>query len=224
MPKTEIYSFIHNVFIGIIALFPVINPIGNAFMFSPFFSGIERRERKRLVRKVAIYSFYICVVTLLSGNWILRLFGLSVPVVRCAGGILICSLGWNLLSGKGELGSIDDKMTPQDKERILESKIFYPLTFPITCGAGSISVLFTLSAQSAEKGFKGYLLNTSSILVSVIIMCLLVYFLYLNAELLMKHLSAKNELIVNRIMAFLIFCVGIQILSTGLMEFFPAMN
>ena len=219
MQQSEIYTFIHNVFIGILALFPVVNPIGTSFMVNPFFSGIDRNERKKLVRKITLYSFYICLVTLLSGNWILRLFGLSVPVVKVAGGIMICFLGWNMLSGKSGLEEDNGHVAKDNKEQAVESKIFYPITFPMTCGAGTISVLFTLSARNADGNIKDYLLNTSSILISVIVMCMIIYFMFLNTELLIKRLGPKNEVIVNRLMAFLIFCVGLQIASTGVVDF-----
>ena len=145
-------TFIHLVFIGFVALFPVVNPIGSAFIVSPYFVDSSRKERIRFVKKITFYCFIICAVTVLVGHWILELFGLSIPVIQLAGGIMICRIGWQFLS-------VDDKEVKEknaaDKPETehtasAENNLFYPITFPITAGAGTIAVLFTLSAQGAN--------------------------------------------------------------------------
>src|SRR6188474_1478533 len=91
-------SWVHLVFIGIITLFPVVNPIGTAFILNPYFDNLTRKERKNAVKKIALYAFSICTVTLFAGHWILELFGISIPVIQLAGGIMICKMGWEFLS------------------------------------------------------------------------------------------------------------------------------
>ena len=95
----ELYeTFIHLTFIGIIALFPVVNPVGSAFMVSPYFENLTNGEKRIAVGQITLYSFLICTVSLFAGQWILRLFGISIPVVQLAGGIMICKMGWEFLS------------------------------------------------------------------------------------------------------------------------------
>ncbi|MGI4749239.1 MAG: MarC family protein [Janthinobacterium lividum] len=217
------HSFINLVFIGIIALFPVINPIGSAFIVSPYFVGLNKKEKRKVVQKVSLYAFLICVVSLFAGQWILKLFGISIPVIQLAGGIMICKIGWELLSS--------DKTTqvqannaalnnPDTGYEHVASKLFYPISFPITTGPGTISVLFTLSAHSATDNMNSYLINTLALLVSVLVMCTLIYIFYFNTKTLIHFLGENGENIVNRISAFLIFCVGLQIAFTGLKVLF----
>jgi multiple antibiotic resistance protein len=99
---------------------------------------------------------------------------------------------------------------------IVEDKLFYPITFPITTGAGTIAVLFTLSAQGANANFSVYLLNIGALLVSIIGICILIFIFYLNTNRLISYIGLHNEQIINRFMAFLIFCVGLQIASSGI--------
>ncbi|MFB9845447.1 MarC family protein [Mucilaginibacter ginsenosidivorans] len=210
-------SFINLVFIGFVALFPVVNPIGTAFIVSPYFTELSRKERLNVVKKITFYSFGICAVTLFAGHWILELFGLSIPIIQLAGGIMICKIGWQFLS------SDTPKETPADAPQLdhipqIENKIFYPITFPITTGAGTIAVLFTLSANSANKDISVYLLNVGALLVSVIGICILILVFYLNTNRLISYIGSHNEIIINRIMAFLIFCVGLQIASGGIIH------
>lgn len=210
----DITTFVHNVFIGLIALFPVINPIGTAFVVNPFFSNLSKQERKVTVLKIALYTLYLCVVTLFSGHWILQLFGLSIPVIQIAGGIMICKIGWDFLLGKADQSKTD---VSSNQSESVADKLFYPLTFPMTAGAGTVSVLFTLSARAQGTGIKDYILNMSAILLAIVIMCVLIYVMYLNSNALIQRVGAKNEVVINRIVAFLIFCVGLQIASSGVM-------
>ncbi|MEE1945816.1 MarC family protein [Pedobacter sp. KR3-3] len=213
-------SFIHLVFIGIIALFPVVNPIGSAFMVSPYFQSLSTSEKRKAVTKIVFYAFLICTVSLFAGHWILELFGISIPIVQLAGGIMICKMGWEFLSGNEEKTPDQSEETKENEPfaayKHLKDKLFYPITFPVTTGAGTISVLFTLSAHSSTVGSANYYVNMAAILVSILAMCILIYLFYFNTKTLIQFLGKNGENIVNRISAFLIFCVGLQIAFSGL--------
>ncbi|TWR25164.1 MarC family protein [Mucilaginibacter pallidiroseus] len=213
------HPFINLVFIGIIALFPVVNPVGSAFMVSPFFEYLSTRDRKRAVIKIALYAFLICIVSLFAGQSILRLFGISIPIVQLAGGIMICKMGWEFLSSDAKETTDTEDLTQNDDISAyhhISGKLFYPITFPATTGAGTISVLFTLSAHGEAFGSPQYYINTGAILVSILVMCILIYVFYLNTRKIIQLLGPNGENVINRISAFLIFCVGLQIGFTGL--------
>jgi multiple antibiotic resistance protein len=222
----DFYAFIHFVFIGFVALFPVINPLGSAFIISPYFAELSQKEKIDAVKRIALYAFFLCLITLLTGKWILELFGLSIPIIQLAGGIMICKLGWNFLSPAKQDNAekpASGKL-PVSQEADIESKLFYPITFPITTGAGTISVLFTLSAHGTNKNIYQYLINTSAILLAVIGMCILIFLCYTNANRLIKYLGSQREKIINNIMAFLIFCVGLQIAVEGISQLIQSLS
>lgn len=215
-------SFVHLTFIGIIALFPVVNPIGSAFMVSPFFENLNKAEKRAAVTTITLYAFLVCTVSLFAGQWILRLFGISIPIVQLAGGIMICKMGWEFISSDQKKPTSDDLAEDLNVSayKHIVNKLFYPITFPATTGAGTISVLFTLSAHGASFGSQAYFLNTGAILLSILIMCLMIFFFYLNTKNMIHYLGSNGENIVNRISAFLIFCVGLQIGLTGIKSLF----
>lgn len=213
-------SFIHLVLIGFVALFPVVNPIGTAFIISPYFAQLTRKERLIVVKKISFYAFIICSVTLFIGHWILEIFGLTVPIIQLAGGIMICKIGWSLLSSDGQDDDVEKPSPAEELGHIslIENKLFYPITFPITTGAGTMSVLFTLSANGADEDMSLYLINIGALLVSVIGICILIFIFYLNTNRLVSYIGSHNEKIINSIMAFLIFCVGLQIAIGGIVH------
>ena len=214
----DFYSFIHLVFAGFIALFPVINPIGGAFIISPYFSGLNQQERLNAIKRITLYAFSICFFTLLTGHWILELFGITIPIIQVAGGAMICKTGWDFLSPPQKNEEQKSTNEGENLSHRIDSKLFYPITFPLTTGAGTIAVLFTLSAHGASKNISQYLLNTSAILIAVTAMCFLVFICYVNANRLINYLGSEREKIINNIMAFLIFCVGLQIAVEGITQ------
>ncbi|SDS54645.1 multiple antibiotic resistance protein [Mucilaginibacter mallensis] len=219
---SQLNTFIHLVFVGFVALFPVVNPLGTAFIISPYFSGLTRKERITVVKKITFYSFIICAVTLFIGHWILEVFGLSIPIIQLAGGIMICKIGWGLLSTDSNDTTAETKPTTTEVELdhipSIVNKLFYPITFPMTTGAGTIAVLFTLSADGANSDTSQYLINVGALLVSIIGICILIFIFYVNTNRLLSYIGSHNEKIINSLMAFLIFCVGLQIAVGGIVH------
>jgi len=204
--------FLHLIFIGFLSLFPAVNPIGSAFIVDPLLSGLDFQERKAAVKKIALYCFAICTVSALIGGWILKLFGISIPIVQLAGGIMICRMGWQLLTSDDEIKSKKETAQPTSRDNIL----FYPVAFPMTTGAGTISVILTLSAHENESDLLVHIMNLGALLIAILLICLLIYICYTNTARLIHRLGPRGEQIVNRLSAFLVFCIGMQIAFTGI--------
>jgi multiple antibiotic resistance protein len=203
--------FLHLIFIAFLALFPVVDPVGSAFIIDPLLSGLDLQERKRAAKKIAFYCFAICVVSALIGSWLLRLFGISIPIVQLAGGIMICRMGWLLLTDD-EVKGKKEAARPATRDNIL----FYPVAFPMTTGAGTISVILTLSAHEHEKDLAVHFMNLSAVFIAIFLMCLVIYICYANAPRLIRRIGPRGEQIVDRITAFLVFCIGMQIALSGI--------
>jgi len=218
---TQVQSFLNLVFIGFISLFPPVNPLGTALLLDPYFHHLGKSVRKSSARKIALYCFALMVATTIAGSWIFKLFSISIPVVQIAGGTIICKMGWELLSSDNPVKSSEKANSQPDSQpgQDIEDLLFYPLAFPMTTGPGTISVLLTLSAHSHSSHFPTYLLNLSAIIFSVILMTILIYLSFTLSPKLIKRFGPRGGLVVNRLTAFLVFCVGLQIISTGIMHF-----
>jgi multiple antibiotic resistance protein len=208
-------SFFDLAFVGFVALFPVVNPIGMALVLDPFLHQLTKAERKIAAARIALYCFLICTVTLFVGSWLFELFGISLPVVRIAGGILICRTGWQMLS-PGDGSNKSAETSSPDHRQDVEDILFYPMAFPMTTGAGTISVLLTLSAQGHEDAWIPHLINLSAIFLAIVLMSVLIYACYASTPKILGKLGPRGAQIVNRLSAFLVFCVGLQIAATGL--------
>jgi multiple antibiotic resistance protein len=127
-------------------LFPIVNPIGGAPIFLALTRHCNDKERNALALQVTISSFLMLLGSLLLGSYVLEFFGITLPVVRVAGGLVVTAAGWRLLQeGQAEDDVKRSPAKPMDS--------FYPLTMPITVGPGSIATAITIGSQRPRVGF-----------------------------------------------------------------------
>jgi len=210
-----IHVFLHLAVAGIIALFAPVNPIGTALVVNPYFEHLEEKERHRAASKVTTYCLTLCLTVLLVGSWFFKLFGISLPVVQLAGGIVICHMGWQLL-GNNNSASDSSSAAATLGAADLEDRLFYPIAFPMTTGPGTIAVLLTLSANGHATRGSTYLANLGALVVAVLVIGLSIYVCLAYAPEFLKRIGPKGGMVLNRISAFLVFCVGLQIATDGI--------
>jgi MarC family membrane protein len=135
------------------ALFPIVNPLGSAPIFLSLTADCTSRDRNRLAFGVAFNGFFLLLGSLLFGSEILEFFGLTVPVVRVAGGLLVAAMGWRLLNEGNEPPERQDVKNEARSTTIGDS--FYPLTLPLTVGPGSISLALTIGTRRPRRRYNG---------------------------------------------------------------------
>ena len=195
------------VFIG---LFPVVNPLGAAPIFLSLTSDCTPQQRTRLARLVAFNSFWLLVGSTLFGSMILEFFGLSIPVVRVAGGLLVTAMGWKLLSQGGGGSSHEELHEAGDAGAANDS--FYPLTLPLTVGPGAISVALTIGSHHPRDTFGAHaLLLAGAALLGLLAIALTIYGCYRFAGPLVRYLGEAGVNVLVRLSAFILVCIGIQI-------------
>ncbi len=201
------------------ALFSIVNPLSGAFIFFGATRELEPGVRALVSRWVSIYAFFIVTVSLYIGAYVLSFFGISIPVLRVAGGIVVSMSGWQMLNAPD---ATEQRRSQTPRPRSMDvppSRLaFYPLTMPLTTGPGTISVAISLGA-GRPSGFHAPLLDFFvETLAAVALLSLLVYFSYRNSARFAHLLGATGTTIVVRLSAFLLFCIGIQVLWNGASE------
>ena len=201
------------------ALFSIVNPLSGAFIFFGATEELEPRVRSAVSRWVAIYAFCIVTASLYVGAYVLSFFGVTIPVLRVAGGIVVAASGWRMLSQPDATEQRRSETPAPRSITVPPSRLaFYPLTMPLTTGPGTISVAISVGA-SRPGGF-----HASSVeffvetLAAVALLCLLVYVSYRNSARLAELIGPTGTTIVVRLSAFLLFCIGIQVLWNGAAE------
>jgi multiple antibiotic resistance protein len=202
------------------ALFSIVNPFSGAFIFFGATQGIDPKVRSAVSRWVSIYAFSIVAASLYVGAYVLSFFGISIPVLRVAGGIIVSMSGWRMLNEPDatEQRRSEAPAYPRSLDAPPSRLAFYPLTMPLTTGPGTISVAISIGA-GRPPGFHAALFSFFvETLAAALLLALLVYFLYRHSARIADFIGATGTTIIVRLSAFLLFCIGIQVFWNGAAE------
>jgi multiple antibiotic resistance protein len=198
------------------ALLPVVNPLGSALVFLGLVGEAPDSVYCNLARQVAVRTVLFFMVVELVGTALLTFFGISLPVVQVAGGLVLASMGWSLLNQKDAPQNPSEAVVTEAGYGSLEEKVFYPLTFPVTVDPGCIVVMLTLSAHASVKSMSDNLTSHAAILAAVVVLSLIVFISYAYAPKITARISPQTAHGILRIIAFVLLCIGVQILWNGL--------
>jgi multiple antibiotic resistance protein len=201
------------------ALFPVVNPPGAALVFLSMTKYASVDTRRLLARRVALNAFFVMAASLLVGAFILRIYGISVPVLRVAGGLIVAHAGWTLLNAGSQKAT--DERPAEGSPTDYASLAFYPLTLPLTTGPGTIAVMISLglsrsaySEFTQDSRFSDLRFVVASLLAAVVI-ALVIYVCFAYSHQVERMLGRAGTDITVRLTAFILFCLGVQIIWTG---------
>lgn len=196
------------------SLFPIVNPIGVAPIFFGLTKSCADTERNRIALQIARNGFFLLLGSLLVGSHVLEFFGLTLPVVRIAGGLVVAALGWQILHAEDD----PDRQEAADIARpsAAPPDAFYPLTMPLTVGPGSISVAVALGSQRPISAYPGHLaLLGAAAIAGLLAIAATVYVAYRFADRIISILGERGTNILVRLSAFILLCIGIQIIWNG---------
>jgi multiple antibiotic resistance protein len=209
------------------ALLPIVDPLGGAPIYLAMTAGLTSAERTRLAKLVAVNSFVLLIASTLVGAYVLDFFGVSIPAVQIAGGIVVCLVGWQLLNSPNTQPAVDRNSTPAPSPEDLSQQAFYPMTMPLTVGPGSISVALTLGANP-PAGFRPLLVTALAHTIGILLVALGVYLCYRYADVILRKLGPTGTGVVVRLSAFIMLCIGVQIGWNGvhalLLSTFPGLT
>jgi multiple antibiotic resistance protein len=201
------------------ALFSIVNPLSGAFIFFGATRELEPKTRGQTARWVAIYAFIIVAASLYIGAYVLGFFGVTLPVLRVAGGFIVAGAGLRMLNAPDATEQRRSE-TPEPKSiDVAPSRLaFYPLTMPLTTGPGTISVAISLGAGRPSGFHASSLEFFVETLAATALLSALIYGFYRNSPRLAQLIGVTGTTIVVRLSAFLLFCIGIQVAWNGVAE------
>jgi multiple antibiotic resistance protein len=201
------------------ALFSIVNPLSGAFIFFGATRELDTRARAQVSRWVAIYAFCLIAASLYVGAYVLGFFGVSIPVLRVSGGIIVAAAGWRMLNAP-DVTEQRRSETPSPRSiDVPPSRLaFYPLTMPLTAGPGTIAVAISLGAGRPTGFHASSLAFFVETLAATALLACIIYVSYRNSARLAELIGPTGTTIVVRLSAFLLFCIGIQVLWNGAAE------
>jgi multiple antibiotic resistance protein len=189
----------------IVGLLPIINPLAGAPTFLAITEGDSAERRMEQLGKACLYMVLILVGFLVGGTFIMAFFGISIPGLRIAGGMLVVGIGWRMLMGAHGL---EEHANPEARAKADVS--FSPLAMPMLSGPGSIAV--TLGFTSLARRWWDY----GAIILGIMAVAAITYVVLRASTRVVRVIGANGMNALTRIMGFMLVCVGVQFVVNGL--------
>lgn len=200
------------------ALLPILNPAATAPIFLGLTEGASISTRALLARRIARNMFALMTGSMLVGSYVLDLFGISLPIVRVGGGLIVAANAWRLLNashaGDDRRAELAESFTVEHARR----QAFYPLTFPISCGPGSIAAAITVGVSLHDQKLTLSLARMGGGVLALFVIGIVLYLALKYAQRLLRPLGDAGSVIFLRLSAFILLCLGVQIVWDGLEE------
>ena len=202
-------------------LLPLINPLGSALVFLGLAGEAPPEVYRSLARRIAINNIIFLAIIEVLGATILKFFGISLPIVQLSGGIVIAAMGWSVLNERDARAISRNKqeeteVRDETRTKFLEQDAFYPFTFPVTSGPGTLVALLTLTAHISDRVVSNDIVAHVGVLLAVVVLSILVYFCYAYAPKITKIIPPSTAHGILRVVAFILLCIGVQIAWNGL--------
>lgn len=195
------------------ALFFIIDPLGNVPLFLAITPKNDTRERKQIVGKASLVSGLILVFFLLTGNFLLDIFHVTIGAFRIAGGILVFVIAFRMLFAVRP----GQKTSPQEEQEAIakEDVSVFPLAIPLLSGPGAITTMILLRSNCRD------VIHYALILAVIVVVSLLTYFILRESQYLMKLLGQTGINILTRLMGLILSVIAVQFVIDGIKAVLP---
>lgn len=194
------------------ALLPIVNPFSAVGLVVSITAGLSDAERTEQVRRACVYMFFILTTFLVAGGLIMNFFGISIPGLRIAGGMIVSYLGFRMLFPDTPTISTQEQAEAQQKPDVS----FTPLAMPSLSGPGSIAVVIGVSSTIEERGH--IVFGYAFVAIGIAATALISYVVLKAATRLDRLLGQTGMNAMARIMGFLLICIGVQFIINGVTD------
>ena len=200
LPRSALATFL--------ALFPIVDPFGGVPIFFTMTSSLPPRDRQRTAMKTGLWVFVILVTFLFFGRFVLHFFGISLPVLKIAGGLIVANTAWAMVTSTARITAAESNEAA-DKEDISLT----PLAMPLMSGPGAIGVVMALAAHvDNSAAYLGMIIGIAAVALSVSL------FFWLGGPL-VRRLGPSAVGAINKIFGFLILAIAVQLVWDGVADF-----
>jgi multiple antibiotic resistance protein len=199
-------------------LLPILNPAATAPIFLSLTEGASAETRHTLAAHIARNTVVLMVGAMLVGSYVLEMFGISLPIVRVAGGAIIAANAWRLLSVSPSTTDSRQALAEAFTPEMVRTHAFYPMTFPISCGPGSLAAAITVGVALNEESMALTAVRAVGGISAMMVIGVLMFIAFRYARQLLRPLGDTGAAVFLRLSAFILLCLGVQIVWDGVAE------
>lgn len=187
------------------SFFTLTNPLGTMPVFLTMTHGMEEPQRRAIVKRATIASFITLMVFTFSGQFLFKFFGISTNGFRIAGGIIIFTIGYNMLQAR----YTDVKLKKEEIKTYANDISITPLAIPMLCGPGAIANGIMLMDDATTYLKKG-------VLIGIIAFVYFITFLILRASTrLVKVMGETGNNVMMRLMGLILMVIAVECFVSG---------
>ncbi|SUB81378.1 inner membrane protein [Pragia fontium] len=216
-----ILQMLHLIGLGLVLLIPLTNPLTSVALFLSLSGDMSREERNSQAMMSSFYVFLILIISFFCGEVVMKLFGISIPGLRIAGGLIVAYLGFRML------------FPPPSAHKILEHKegegakvikpatqniAFVPIAMPSTAGPGTIAMVISAASTWHQVLDYSEWVVYSSVIATSLILALILWISLRSSGMIMQRVGRSGIEAISRVMGFLLVCMGIQFIINGVFE------
>lgn len=210
--------------LGLVVILPLANPLTTVALFLGLAGDMNFQERNRQALQASLYVFLIMMVAWYAGNAVLHTFGISIPGLRMAGGLIVAFIGFRMLFPAKPVGhSVEaehkqDELAASDTPRESVNIAFVPLAMPSTAGPGTIAMIIS-SASTVKAGvdFPAWVVAIAPVL-TFFVVALILWIALRSSGAIMRLVGKSGIEAISRLMGFLLVCMGVQFVINGVLE------
>jgi multiple antibiotic resistance protein len=200
--------------VALVTLVPIINPVSTAVLLLGISGHLTPKQRNRQIMWACIYMTGILVTFLLLGHFVMIAFGISIPGIRIAGGLVISFLGFRMLFPD------EGKITREEKKEALQKAdiSFSPLAMPSLSGPGAMAAVITMSSAIDGRHGMDRVFAYTGVVLAIFITAFFSWLVLRGAGLMRRILGVNGVDSLSRIMGFLLICIGAQFAIDGVRD------
>jgi multiple antibiotic resistance protein len=195
----------------IVSLLPIVNPFSVAVTFISLSKDMDDDKKNKQALLASVYMAVILIVFLIAGVLIMRFFGISLPGIRIAGGIVITYIGFRMLNPEHREPQLRGAEVIPAEDDIA----FTPIAMPMLSGPGAIAVTIGMAANVGSR------MDYAAESLGIIVVAVITFILLRIAGSVKRLLGNYGIIILTRIMGFLLICIGVQFVMLGILDFIP---
>ena len=198
-------SFISYFFYAFTAVFVIVNPLSGLFTFMSMTSGYTNKAKNIYSKKSILLAMGMALFFAVAGSLVLKLFSIDINALRIAGGIILISVGFNMMTAKvNPLVSSAEISESTDRDFWV-----FPIAIPLLCGPGTISTVILITGGRE-------ILEIAAALVAIVLVFAIAYLMFRSSETIGKRISLTGMLVITRLLGLLLSAIAVGMIMGGL--------
>lgn len=206
--------------LGLVVLLPLANPLTTVALFLGLAGDMNREQRNHQSLMASVYVFAIMMVAYYAGQLVMNTFGISIPGLRIAGGLIVAFIGFRMLFPAQKATDTTDALDALEERpgKEVPNIAFVPLAMPSTAGPGTIAMIIS-SASTVRSGstFPEWVVMLAPPLIFALIGVIL-WGCLRSSGAIMRWVGKDGIEAISRLMGFLLVCMGVQFIINGVLE------